>query len=69
MVVATTTGARGPSHRLSTRHWAGQRRGMGSIEDTGQAALFLASDAADYIAGTPVRVDDDFKAGLRLPTL
>ncbi len=40
---------------------------MGSAEDIGQAALYLASDAADYITGTTLRVDGGFKTGLRLP--
>lgn len=40
---------------------------MGTIEDIGQAALYLASDAADYITGTTLRVDGGFKTGLRLP--
>jgi glucose 1-dehydrogenase len=39
---------------------------MGTPEDIGQAARFLASDAADYITGTTLRVDGGFKVGLRL---
>jgi glucose 1-dehydrogenase len=41
---------------------------MGTPQDIGQAALFLASDAADYITGTTLRVDGGFKMGLSLPT-
>jgi glucose 1-dehydrogenase len=41
---------------------------MGTVEDIGQAALFLASDAADYITGTTLRVDGGFKMGLGLPS-
>lgn len=51
-------------------HSGGQRipwRRIGTPEDIGQAALFLASDAADYITGTTLRVDGGFKCGLRLP--
>jgi glucose 1-dehydrogenase len=40
---------------------------MGTPQDIGQAALFLASDDADYITGTTLRVDGAFKWGLRLP--
>lgn len=40
---------------------------MGTVEDIGQAALFLAGDAADYITGTTLRVDGGFKMGLGLP--
>lgn len=39
---------------------------MGTPADIGQAARFLASDAADYITGTTLRVDGGFKVGLRL---
>jgi glucose 1-dehydrogenase len=40
---------------------------MGTPQDIGQAALFLASDDADYVTGTTLRVDGAFKWGLRLP--
>jgi glucose 1-dehydrogenase len=40
---------------------------LGTIQDIGQAALYLASDAADYITGTTLRVDGGYKVGLRLP--
>jgi len=40
---------------------------MGMPADIGQAALFLASDEADYITGTTLRVDGGFLGGLRLP--
>ncbi|HIE25688.1 TPA: SDR family oxidoreductase [Candidatus Poribacteria bacterium] len=33
---------------------------LGSIEDIGKAAAFLASDAADYITGACLRVDGGF---------
>lgn len=40
---------------------------MGTIEDIGQAAAYLASDAADYVTGTTLRVDGGFMVGLTLP--
>ncbi|MBT5871853.1 MAG: SDR family oxidoreductase, partial [Candidatus Latescibacteria bacterium] len=33
---------------------------MGTIQDLGQAATFLCSDAADYITGANLRVDGGF---------
>jgi glucose 1-dehydrogenase len=33
---------------------------LGTIEDIGKAAAFLASDAADYITGACLRVDGGF---------
>jgi glucose 1-dehydrogenase len=40
---------------------------LGMPEDIGQAVVFLASDAADYITGTMLRVDGGFVHGLELP--
>lgn len=40
---------------------------MGTIEDIGHAAAYLASDAADYVTGTTLRVDGGFMVGLNLP--
>jgi glucose 1-dehydrogenase len=40
---------------------------LGTLEDIGQAVVFLASDAADYITGTMLRVDGGFVHGLELP--
>ena len=39
---------------------------LGLPEDIGQAAVFLASDEADYITGADLRVDGGYKLGLRL---
>jgi glucose 1-dehydrogenase len=40
---------------------------MGTPEDIGKAAAFLASDEADYITGATLRVDGGYVLGLRLP--
>lgn len=40
---------------------------MGRPDDIGQAALYLASDAADYVTGATLRVDGGYKTGLTLP--
>jgi glucose 1-dehydrogenase len=40
---------------------------LGTPDDIAAAAAFLASDDADYITGTTLRVDGGFKMGLRLP--
>jgi glucose 1-dehydrogenase len=40
---------------------------LGTIEDIGQAALYLASDAADYVTGSTLRVDGGFMVSLTLP--
>lgn len=42
---------------------------IGKPEDIGQAAVFLASDAADYITGTALKVDGGYVLGLTLPEL
>lgn len=39
---------------------------LGTIEDIGQAALYLASDAADYVTGSTLRVDGGFMTSLTL---
>ncbi|MBZ0295419.1 MAG: glucose 1-dehydrogenase [Anaerolineae bacterium] len=39
---------------------------IGTPEDIGQVAAFLASDAADYITGASLRVDGGYMLGLRL---
>lgn len=41
---------------------------LGSPEDIGKAVVFLASDDADYITGTTLRVDGGFLLGLTLPS-
>lgn len=38
---------------------------LGTPEDIGRAAVFLAADDADYITGTMLRVDGGFVLGLR----
>ena len=38
---------------------------LGTPADIGEAAVFLASDAADYITGTSLRVDGGFVIGMR----
>lgn len=40
---------------------------LGTPDDIANAVLFLASDAADYITGTTLRVDGGYMLGLRLP--
>jgi NAD(P)-dependent dehydrogenase (short-subunit alcohol dehydrogenase family) len=40
---------------------------LGTVEDIGQAVVYLASDAADYVTGTMLRVDGGFVHGLTLP--
>lgn len=39
---------------------------LGTAEDIGQAALYLASDAADYVTGSTLRVDGGFMTSLTL---
>jgi glucose 1-dehydrogenase len=41
---------------------------LGRPEDIGKAVVFLASDDADYITGTTLRVDGGFLLGLTLPS-
>lgn len=40
---------------------------MGEPEDIGRAVAYLASDDADYVTGTVLRVDGGFVLGLTLP--
>jgi len=40
---------------------------LGTPDDIGAAVAFLASDDADYITGTMLRVDGGLRVGLRLP--
>jgi glucose 1-dehydrogenase len=40
---------------------------LGTIDDIGQAAAYLASDEANYITGSTLRVDGGFLIGLQLP--
>jgi glucose 1-dehydrogenase len=40
---------------------------VGCPEDIGKAAAYLASDDADYVTGSSLRVDGGFVLGLRLP--
>lgn len=40
---------------------------LGTIEDIGQAVVYLASDAADYVTGAMLLVDGGFVHGLTLP--
>lgn len=40
---------------------------LGTLEDIGQAVVYLASDAADYVTGTMLRVDGGYMHGLTLP--
>jgi glucose 1-dehydrogenase len=40
---------------------------LGTPRDIGRAAVFLASDDADYITGSTLRVDGGFALGLRMP--
>ena len=42
---------------------------IGKPEDIGKAAVFLASDEADYITGTALKVDGGYVLGLTLPEL
>jgi glucose 1-dehydrogenase len=39
---------------------------LGTIEDIGEAAAYLAGDAADYVTGTTLRVDGGFMVSLTL---
>lgn len=41
---------------------------LGTPEDIGRVAAFLASDDADYITGSVVQVDGGYKLGMRLPS-
>lgn len=40
---------------------------LGTIEELGSAAAFLASDEADYITGSTLRIDGGFIVGMTLP--
>ena len=40
---------------------------LGTAADIGQGAVYLASDAADYVTGTTLRIDGGFMVGLGLP--
>ena len=40
---------------------------LGTVEDIGQAVVYLASDAADYVTGAMLRVDGGYKHSLTLP--
>jgi glucose 1-dehydrogenase len=40
---------------------------LGTPEDIGRAAVFLCSDAADYITGTILTVDGGYRGAMRLP--
>jgi glucose 1-dehydrogenase len=40
---------------------------LGTPSDIGRAAVFLASDEADYITGSSLRVDGGFTLGPRRP--
>jgi len=40
---------------------------LGTAEDIGKAVAFLASDEADYVTGSTLRVDGGFVLSLRLP--
>lgn len=40
---------------------------LGTPEDVARAALFLASEDADYVTGATLRVDGGYVLGLRLP--
>jgi glucose 1-dehydrogenase len=42
---------------------------LGTPDDIGQAVVYLASDAADYVTGATLRVDGGFVHGLQLPPL
>ena len=42
---------------------------LGTLEDIGQAVVYLASDAADYVTGTMLRVDGGYVHGLQLPPI
>jgi len=42
-------------------------RRMGAPADIGEAAVFLASDAADYVTGATLRVDGGFVLGMEVP--
>ncbi len=42
---------------------------LGTAEDIGRAVAYLASDDADYVTGTMLRVDGGFVHGLQLPPL
>lgn len=40
---------------------------LGTPGDIGRAAVFLASDDADYITGSALRIDGGFTLGMRMP--
>jgi glucose 1-dehydrogenase len=40
---------------------------LGVPRDIGRAAVFLASDDADYVTGTALLIDGGYKVGMRLP--
>lgn len=40
---------------------------LGTPQDIARAAAFLASDDADYITGTALKVDGGYQVSLRLP--
>jgi glucose 1-dehydrogenase len=40
---------------------------LGAPRDIGRAAVFLASDDADYVTGSALLVDGGYKVGMRLP--
>jgi glucose 1-dehydrogenase len=42
---------------------------LGTAEEIGHAVAYLASDEADYVTGTVLRVDGGFVHGLQLPPL
>ncbi len=42
---------------------------LGTLDDIGQAVVYLASDGADYVTGTMLRVDGGYIHGLQLPAL
>lgn len=42
---------------------------LGTAEEIGHAVAYLASDEADYVTGTMLRVDGGFMHGLQLPPL
>ncbi len=40
---------------------------LGTPRDIGRAAVFLASDDADYITGSALQIDGGYKLGMKLP--
>jgi NAD(P)-dependent dehydrogenase (short-subunit alcohol dehydrogenase family) len=42
---------------------------LGTAEEIGHAVAYLASDEADYVTGTMLRVDGGFVHGMQLPPL